>query len=134
MEQGDPTPAGHQQVGPAVAVVVGHSRGVGIKPGRTSSQGCQACAGRDILKLATSQVAIQFASAAQNRVIVRAGKITAPGKIEIQQAVLVEINLGQAAAERFKDGEVGRSYGFAVVIGTLHATSRTQILEKDLAR
>src|SRR5579884_753060 len=99
MEKGQMMPAGDQQVGPTVVVIVCYRRTV-----REKVDLIQAHLGRDILEAKIAEVAIEAAGIALDLVFVRPFVMAAAGNEQIEQAVAVEVDHGQAAAQRFQNG------------------------------
>ena len=121
VEQGDAAPAGDEQVGPAVAVVVGHGRPVRVEP-RVVRQA-------DLLghvpELEMALVVIELARPADDGLVVGAGVAAAAGHEQVEPAIPVVVDQGDAAAERFEDGHVARRFTgvvhFAVTVGDVDA-------------
>ena len=101
MVQGEPAPAGDQQIGPAVAVVVTDRCPVGVED-RLAESGLLG----DILELPVPQVLIEAAGIAFNHLLVRPIVVAAAGYEDVEQAIAVVVQQRHAAAERFEDGEV----------------------------
>src|SRR5206468_3683754 len=94
-------PAGDEQIWPAVVVVIGDGAAVRVKEGLVESD-----FGGNVLELPVAEVFVKFGGMAANVLFFVAGEIAAAGDEDVNKAVAVEIEEGDAAAERFEDGVV----------------------------
>ena len=106
MEQRHAPPAGHQQIGPTVTVVVGHSRAVGVKARliETDLVG-------DVVKMPISKVLVQPAGMAADLLPF---EITSARHEDVEQAVAIVIEKRNAAAERLQDRVVIGLFAIAI--------------------
>ena len=79
-----PAPAGHQQIGPGVVVVVGDRNAVRVEPALAAVQMVQADGGRDVLETPAAEVAVQLARVALDVGLARAIEIAAAGEEQIE--------------------------------------------------
>ena len=120
-EQCEPTPTGHEQIGIAVVVVIGHSDTVRVEIDLVEADFLG-----DILELEVAQVLVQLARPAHDGPRIGAGIGAAAGKEDIEQAVAVVVDQTGTAAERFEDGQVTQR--FALIIEDRLAVLVEQVL------
>ena len=90
-EQGDPAVAGDEQVGPAVAVVVGDGGAVRVEP-RLAADRVQPGLRRHVLELPAAEVPVEPAGVARDLLLVRPVETAAAGEEDVQQAVAVVVD------------------------------------------
>ncbi len=100
VEQPQAAPAGQQQVWPAVAVEVADGRPVTVEPVAVDVEPLA-----DILERAVAEIAIELAGPAVDRLALEE---TAARKEDVEPLVAIEVEQGDATAERFEDGQVAR--------------------------
>src|SRR5262249_11339004 len=97
VEQDEPVVPGQEQVGPTVVVVV--ERGV---PVRILERAGQPDFRAYVFKLPAAEVAVQATRVAH---YILAVVVTAPGEENVEQSVAVEVEQGDASAQRLDNGE-----------------------------
>ena len=99
MVEGHAAVAGHQQVRPAVTVIVGNGA-----PVRVKERPIHSCLARDVPELPVAQVPVQAAAQPLNLLLLRPAEAAAAGQEHVQQAIAIVVEQGHTAAERFQDG------------------------------
>ena len=129
VEEGQATPPTDEQIGPAVAVVIGHGGAVGVEPRLATGERGQPHLLRDVFELEAALVAVKFGRGAEDFLVVLAAEYSAAGEEEIEQAIAVEVDNGETSAERFEDREGRGGADFAVLVFEVDAGLRGNILE-----
>jgi hypothetical protein len=127
VEEGQPAVAGDEQVGPAVAVVVGDGNPVAVEV-----DAVEAGLRGHVAELPAAQVAVQLAGVALNLLLVRAVEIAAAGEEDVEQAVAVVVDQRHPAAQRLQDGVVVGL--LAVAVGEVHARAGRHVAEQVRVR
>jgi len=99
VEQGHPAIAGHQQVRPAVLVVIPDRGTVRVKIDLVQTD-----LGGDILELEVAQVLVELAGVALHLVLIRSAEVAAAAHEDIEQPVTVIVKEGHTAADGLQQG------------------------------
>ena len=103
-KQGHPSPACHEQVGPSVAVVIGHRNAVGIEPGLASRQTLQTGGGGHLLELVGTQIPEKGAGVANNSLFIGPCETAPTRQKEIEKTIAIEVEDPGPTPERFQNG------------------------------
>src|SRR5207237_6325540 len=136
MEQRQLAPAGDEEIGPTITIIVGDGAAV-----RVEINAVEADLLGHVLEFEVAEVLVELARVADDLPLVRPDVGAAARDEDIEQAVAVEVDQGNAAAERFENSQVTDRLAvslpdhdvFAVAIGDIDAGRGGDILEEGRA-